>query len=188
MEVNRRPHLIAIASTIGINLILGVVLLRISGIGPGPKGLDGQRMQLRWVGRAPESLPEQTVQASTISSVRASPKPIAQRVAARSRLAAGDIASPSQGVAVVVDDRWKFAEKIDFDEAARRRITRATPLPSLEPKRILKEMEMKDRTFGGMLARMSKKVDCDELRAGLRAHPESAATIVATMQERGCMR
>lgn len=43
-----------------------------------------------------------------------------------------------------------------------------------------------DRSFGGMMQRMTRQSICRELRAALSSSPQSASSVMASMREQGC--
>ena len=158
-----------------------------------PRGADAAAeesvMQVIWID---ERVPDQRPQLA--SSHLPAPMPAARRRAASPTIDAASTAAPPSDV--VDDDAWSalptrgpqdpFSVERSAPVGRSGRDLLARRETAFDRQATHMEDQMEDRSFGGWMRNASKRRDCAELRAALARAPESANTIIESMQRRGC--
>ena len=84
------------------------------------------------------------------------------------------------------DDMWVVQEKSSgyvFPSPAERIFQQA---PAITQNQYSGELPMRDTSFGGRLASMTRRTNCAELKNALRRNPESSNVIIKTMERMEC--
>lgn len=133
---------------------------------------------LRSAASANRHRPETTNMSARPRPVQLSTRAATQNMPVAEPISPGDLVSTTgRALNLSVPDAWMSFERnpVAKQEAA---------LAAAAPARVA--LKFKDRSFGGMMQRMTSASICRDLRKVLNTSPANAASIIASMESYGC--
>lgn len=178
----RWDHLVATSATIVLHLAAGWFLLEETGSSESAAEGRDQVIEISFIERVPASVPRNPPVLRPRSALQRHATARISKSGATEPQSAEDLSGGRDMVSAAGQLNLSLPDApMSFE---RNPVARpAVPIPEA-PLRM--PLTFTDRSFGGLMQRMTSASVCRELRMSLTASPESAATIIASMQRIGC--